>query len=90
MLKPVYGVVLPIIISVPVFILADMFGIDGIRTPDYFMGSVMALMTLAVPTLFTATSEYWHPELRQSRYDEAMGACSKLRNQRKQVRKKRK
>ncbi len=90
LLKPVYGVVLPIIISVPVFVLADMFGLDGIRTPDYVMGSVMALMTLAVPTLFTATSEYWHPELRQSRYDEAMGALQQTKKSKKTGKKKKK
>ncbi|MEE0950413.1 MAG: hypothetical protein U0L63_07810 [Streptococcus equinus] len=87
---PVYGVALPIIIFVAVFVLADMFGLDGIRTPDYAMGSVMALMTLAVPTLFTATSEYWHPELKQSRYDEAMGALQQTKKSKKTGKKKKK
>ena len=85
---PVYGVALPIIIFVAVFVLADMFGLDGIRTPDYAMGSVMALTTLAVPTLFTATSEYWHPELKQSRYDEAMGALQQTKKSKKTGKKK--
>ena len=87
---PVYGVALPIIIFVAVFVLADMFGLDGIRTPDYAVGSIMALMTLAVPTLFTATSEYWHPELKQSRYDEAMGALQQTKKSKKTGKKKKK
>ncbi|SDK38084.1 hypothetical protein [Streptococcus gallolyticus] len=86
----VYIGALPFIIFTIIFLVADLFKIDGIRTPDYAIGSAMALTILAVSTLFTATSEYWHPELKQSRYDEAMGALQQTKKSKKTGKKKKK
>ena len=39
---------------------------------------------------FTKTSEYWHPELKQSRYDETMGALQQTKKSKKTGKKKKK
>ncbi|MCY7151461.1 hypothetical protein MK541_04625 [Streptococcus gallolyticus subsp. gallolyticus] len=50
----------------------------------------IAFFSLELPMWFTKTSEYWHPELKQSRYDEAMGALQQTKKSKKTGKKKKK
>ena len=52
--------------------------------------TLLAFFNLEVPLGFTKTSEYWHPELKQSRYDEAMGALQQTKKPKKTGKKKKK
>lgn len=87
---PLYGVVFPIVIFTAIYCVAETFSLDGIRIPDYAVGSVMALATFVVPTLFTATSTYWHPELEQSRYGDALSVLQQTKKTKKTGKKKKK
>lgn len=71
-----------------VFVLAESFEINGYRTLDFFIAIMLGMANLAVPTLFTATSEYWHPELKQARYSEAIGTLKKTKKSKKTGKKK--
>lgn len=87
---PLYGVLLPMILCIVIWLVADLLGINGFRTPDYFTGLALTLANIAVPTLFTATSEYWHPELKQARYGEAVGTLKQTKKSKKTGEKKKK
>ncbi|SDK38120.1 hypothetical protein [Streptococcus gallolyticus] len=78
------------ILLMSIGVLIDMFGI----LKNFSFSIVVALginfLNLELPMWFTKTSEYWHPELKQSRYDEAMGALQQTKKSKKTGKKKKK
>ncbi len=52
--------------------------------------TLLAFLNLEVPLGFTATSTYWHPELKQSRYGGAMEALQQTKKTKKTGKKKKK
>lgn len=99
LLKPEQEKTKALLLSVPIaivsilgllFATADVFGIFKDPHSTYLGTFVLGFFNMTIPPYFTATSEYWHPELKQSRYDEAMGALQQTKKSKKTGKKKKK
>lgn len=88
---PAYAILLPLIIFGTLYIISNVFNLSGFDFGGYAFGSGLALFTWIIPFGFTGVSTYWHPELEQSRYGNALAdlknAKKKLPKQKNQLQK---